>query len=98
MGGIEEYILKGKVGHPLVISLPANPTTGFSWEIERCSPKLKCRELPYRQYGGGLGAGGVQRFKVESLHTGAFVIRLRLKRPWETRVREMRTYRIVVKK
>jgi len=98
MPGKENYTLRTRTGHPVVISLPVNRTTGFSWEIELCSPQLKCRELPYRQHAGGLGAGGVQRFEIGSAQTGEFVIRFKLKRPWETKVRETRSYRIVLTK
>jgi predicted secreted protein len=94
----EEYIFKTKIEHPVIISLPANQTTGFSWEIDFCDPMLECQQFPYRRYLGGLGAGGEQRFKVNPLQTGEFIIRFQLKRSWEAKAREIRTYRIVVKK
>lgn len=92
----EKRVLETKADHPVIISLPVNKTTGFSWEIDLCDPMLKCQQLPYRRHLGGLGAGGTQRFKLAAPQTGEFEIRFQLKRLWETKVREMRTYRIVV--
>jgi len=91
----DEYVLKTRVAHPVTISLPVNKTAGFSWEIDFCDPALECRELPYRRHLGGLGAGGTQRFEVSVPRTGEFLIRLQLKRSWETKVKEVRTYRVI---
>lgn len=95
MAVTDDYVAKARVNHPLVISLPVNQTTGFLWEIDFCDPALTCRELPYRRHRGGLGAGGKQQFEVITQKTGEFAIRFRLRRSWEAKVREVRTYRIV---
>ncbi|UCG83156.1 MAG: protease inhibitor I42 family protein [Dehalococcoidia bacterium] len=92
----EERVLKAKVDHPVIITLPVNKTTGFSWEIDSCDPMLKCQQLTYRRHLGGLGAGGTQRFELTALQAGEFEIRFQLKRLWETKAREVRTYRIAV--
>lgn len=92
----KKCVLKTKLDHPVTISLPVNRTTGFSWNVDFCDPALKCEQPTYRQYPGGLGAGGIQKFTVRTQRTGEFLITFQLKRPWETKIKEERTYRIVV--
>lgn len=91
----EEIALRVKVAHPSVISLPANQTTGFAWEVGFCDPAIEYEELAYRRHRGDLGAGGTQRFQVKMERPGESVISFHLKRPWETEAREKRTYRVV---
>lgn len=93
----EEQILKAKVGESLVISIPANPTTGYMWEIEFCDSRLEFSKLPYHRLSGKIGGGGVQEFKITARQAGDFEIRFILKRPWETEAKEIRIYRISVK-
>ena len=95
MTGGDKQILRSIAGRPIVISLPANPTTGFKWELDFCDSKLECIELPYRQLSRGIGAGGIQQFKITSQKAGEFFIRFRLKRSWETKVREVRNYKLI---
>lgn len=91
----KKNILKTRVGRSVTISLAVNKTTGFSWEIDSCDSELRCTELEYRKHLGGLGAGGEQRFEVDTPQPGTFEIRFRLKRPWEEKAKEVRTYRVV---
>lgn len=92
-----EKTIRGTVDRPILISLPANLTTGFSWEMDFCDPSVECKKLPYLRHRGGLGAGGIQRFEVKVPEAGEFVIRFQLKRPWESKARKVREYRIIVK-
>lgn len=92
----EKKTIRGKVDQSVLISLPANQTTGFSWEIDFCDPSVKCKRLPYLRHRGGLGAGGIQRFEVKVQEVGEYVIRFLLRRSWETEARKVREYRLLV--
>jgi len=94
MAKASEHRIEAEVGTALTISLPSNPTTGFSWQVESTDPALTYRELPYRARGGALGAGGTQRFEVTPARSGSFVMRLELRRPWDREPKEVRTYHI----
>jgi inhibitor of cysteine peptidase len=89
-----ELVIERAVGESVVIRIPANPTTGYAWEIESCDSRLRCLELAYRRTSSRIGGGGIQRFEVTALEAGDFNIRFRLRRPWETEAKEVRTYRI----
>lgn len=89
-----KHRMEAEAGAVVTISLPSNPTTGFSWQVEFTDPALTYRELPYRARGGGLGAGGTQRFEVTPARPGNFVMRLELRRPWDREAKEVRTYHI----
>jgi inhibitor of cysteine peptidase len=93
----EEQIRKATVGESLILSIPANPTTGYMWEIELCDSRLEFSRLPYRRLSGKIGGGGVQEFKITARLAGDFEIRFILKRPWGTEPKEVRIYRISVK-
>jgi inhibitor of cysteine peptidase len=93
----EEQILMARVGEPLVISIPANPTTGYMWEIKVCDPQLECSQVPYQRLPGKIGGGGVQTFKITPRQAGDFEIHFMLKRPGETEPKRVRIYRISIK-
>jgi len=59
-------------GQILTITLPSNPTTGYSWQVAQIDPKtLKQQgEAEYQQSSGSkdlVGAGGTETFRFEAL-------------------------------
>ena len=92
----QENVLKTTINHPVTISLPANLTTGFAWEIDFIDPVLECHQLSYKKRGEALGAGGIQKFEVRARKSGEYAINFKLKRSWEKNVRETRKYYIIV--
>ena len=93
----KDLIIETAVGESMDISIPANPTTGYMWEIEFCDSRLECFELSYRRTSHKIGGGGIQRFEVTAQEAGDFSVRFRLKRPWETEAKEVRIYKISAK-
>jgi inhibitor of cysteine peptidase len=72
----------------LLITLPANPTTGYRWEaaepgdnpaVQLIAVGFMPSAAPY----GAIGAGGVERFRIRLLKPGRFAVAFVYRRPWE---------------
>ena len=76
-----------KRGQTITVSLPSNPTTGYSWSL--CSKNTRntivgIEELPYEAAQTGLmGAGGTQSWRITGKKRGSAHIKFEYKRPWE---------------
>ncbi len=89
--------MQSKVHHEFSIILESNPTTGFSWEAVSDPGFVKLTQQSFQAAPSGpLGAGGKQIFKFLPLRAGETTIRMRYKRPWESRVGTERSFRIVI--
>lgn len=93
--GGQVTLLRGQV---LVLALDANPSTGFTWEVEQLDTSiLRQLGLPMFQPGSDLmGAGGTQTFRFQSLRSGETDIRLAYRRPWEEGVEPADRYEVRV--
>ena len=76
-----------KRGQTITVSLPSNPTTGYSWSL--CSKNTRntivgIEELPYAAEQTGLiGSGGTQSWHITGKKRGLAHIKFEYKRPWE---------------
>lgn len=74
-------------GQTTTISLPSNPTTGYTWQL--CSKNTRntivgVEELSYKADDKGLiGSGGVQSWKITGKKRGSAHIKFEYRRPWE---------------
>ena len=68
-------------GDRLVLALPENPGTGYTWEVEELPPSARVVEERYEQPGAGIGGGSEHLFVVEAPQGGS--VRLRHWRPWD---------------
>jgi inhibitor of cysteine peptidase len=84
------------VGQSLLLSLPATPSTGYSWTLKALPPIL--------QHGGEavflpspenerLGAAGQMRWRFTAHTPGTGTLALDYRRPWEQGVAPVRTFR-----
>lgn len=95
-----EQALELKRGQTTTISLPSNPTTGYSWQL--CSKNTRntivgVEELPYKADETGLiGAGGKQSWKITGKKQGNTHIRFEYKRPWEKGVAPAKIARYII--
>lgn len=83
----------------LRLSLPSNPTTGYSWEIVSLGgPTLK-QQAPskFQQQGNGIGAGGVEIFTFKPTRAGKARITMIYHRKFEPKVPPTQTFEIQVK-
>jgi len=91
-------------GQILVITLEANPSTGYTWEIAELGEVVEVDEQVLRQVGEIefepeselIGAGGVQIIRFETVNAGQATLKLVYHRPWETDVEPLRTFSIRV--
>jgi inhibitor of cysteine peptidase len=67
------------------LSLEANPTTGYSWQVSQSEELFKVESsYAQRQQSAGLvGAGGTETFTLTPLKAGTTELTLTYARPWE---------------
>lgn len=78
--------LTATVGEKLVISLPSNPTTGYSWQVASPWPDggLTLESHAYLAPQTELvGAGGVEEWEIVPLKSGTYYLYFVYLRPWE---------------
>jgi inhibitor of cysteine peptidase len=77
-----------KVGEQLVVELPSNPTTGFSWTVADGGPLTQVGEAEYATEAAPdvVGAGGTETFTFDAKKAGSGTLTLEYRRPWETGV------------
>jgi inhibitor of cysteine peptidase len=71
-------------GSRVVVVLPENPTTGYSWTPEAVDPDLPLLSSEYSTaHGGGIGGGGTRTLEFQAKSPGDHRIRLKRWREWE---------------
>lgn len=73
------------VGDTVVVTLDANPTTGFNWEIEALNP-LMMEQIGAAQFHSNsqmIGAAGKTIFTFKASSPGTCDLSLVYRRPWE---------------
>jgi inhibitor of cysteine peptidase len=86
-------------GQALSITLGANPTTGYTWEVVEAPGEQVMRqvgEIEFEPESEAIGAGGVQIIRFECVNAGQTVLKLVYHRPWETDVEPLETFTIHV--
>jgi inhibitor of cysteine peptidase len=88
-------------GGTLIVALPSNPTTGYSWSVsERSSPQLELQGEPRFVPAGSttpvVGAGGTEVFTFEAVDTGTATLTLEYRRPFEPGAAPEDTYSVTV--
>jgi predicted secreted protein len=74
-------------GQTTTVSIPSNPTTGYSWQL--CSKNTRntivgIKELPYTPDKTGLvGSGATQSWEITGNKRGQARIKFEYRRPWE---------------
>lgn len=85
-------------GQTLVVSLEANPTTGYTWEVSELDTHILSQigETEFKPESDLLGAGGMQILRFESANSGQTPLKLVYHRPWEKDVEPLQNYSIQV--
>jgi inhibitor of cysteine peptidase len=83
------------------VTLPSNPTTGYSWEMaeqgEDAAVLVVAKE--FRMSAGAserVGAGGVEHFRLRLLKAGRFTVTFVYRRSWEKDHEPERIFRIIL--
>lgn len=85
-----EEALSLKRGETITVSLPSNPTTGYSWSL--CSKNTRntivgITEAEYKPNQPQLaGSGGTQTWQITGKKRGSAHIKFEYRRPWEKSV------------
>jgi inhibitor of cysteine peptidase len=87
------------VGDSLVITLPGNPSTGYSWEVKSVDSTILvvAGEAQFVSDNTNMvGSGGTLTFTFDAKKTGSSTLELVYLRPWETGVDPLGTFTIQV--
>jgi inhibitor of cysteine peptidase len=82
-------VITARVGETVSLALPETPGTGYRW---RLVSSLKVVSDEFCPSGTTPGAGGERVFVVEVSEAGRHELLAELARPWETVVRDVRTF------
>jgi len=87
-----------KTGQELVVTLDANPTTGYSWDVDTLSETVlqPVGEPEFEIDSNLVGAGGVQIMRFKAVEAGESVLSLIYHRPWEKEVEPIETFSIQI--
>jgi inhibitor of cysteine peptidase len=95
--GIDQKL---KVNDPMTIELPANPTTGYRWQVEYDKDYLDFLGEDYRtgQKPGDrrVGVGGISRFTFRALKAGQTKVSLKYQQPWKPKPVRVKTYNVLI--
>lgn len=84
------------VGDSLEVTLPANPSTGLTWELAGDRGCVEQRgEARYTALDDLLGSGGLLTFDLEAIQAGTEDLSFVYRRPWEDAAPE-RTFAVTV--
>ena len=86
------------VGDQLKITLPANPTTGFQWEVSGVDSAIlqSIGEPSFEPSSNAVGSGGQVTFRLEAVAVGRTVLKLIHHRPFEENVPPAQTFEVTV--
>ncbi len=87
-----------KKGDVLVITLKANPTTGYTWDVVEPLDEIieQVGEIEFKPESDLIGAGGVQIIQFKIVNAGRASLKLVYHRPWEEDVEPLDTFAIQV--
>ncbi|HUV02569.1 MAG TPA: protease inhibitor I42 family protein [Desulfobacteria bacterium] len=91
--------IKLTIGQVVTITLEANPTTGYTWDVVEplSGPVMRqVGEIEFESESDAIGAGGVQTVRFEVVNAGQTALTLVYHRPWETDVEPLKTFAIHV--
>lgn len=86
-------------GQTMVITLEANPTTGYTWEVEKPLDEGGLRQVgepEFKPESDLIGAPGVQTLRFEAVNAGQTTLNLVYHRPWEEDVEPLETFSVQV--
>lgn len=85
-------------GSRIIVQLPENPSTGYSWQLEPVmgdAVTLESNALQTTLSAAAPGAGGSRAFVFLAQSPGTALLRLHLKRPWEAKA-AAKTFEVTV--
>lgn len=85
-------------GDKFTVSLPGNPTTGYTWEVNEIDPAVieLVAEPEYKADSNLIGAGGIFTFTFKALAPGDAAVSLIYHRSWEEGVAPLGSFSVSV--
>jgi len=75
--------IEAAVGQRIVLTLPENPSTGYTWSIE-LPPGVEQQSSTFAPAGAAMaGSGGRRVWSIKLLRSGEATLRAKLWREWE---------------
>jgi inhibitor of cysteine peptidase len=85
------------VGDDLEIILPANPTTGYVWEVSSIdSSVLQSNKPSFIANNTAIGAGGMEVIPFHAIAAGKSTVKLIFHRPFEQNIPPLKTFELSV--
>jgi inhibitor of cysteine peptidase len=91
-----EAAIQVAVGEQFAVELAGNPSTGYTWQVRVDGRLLELLGQEFEPSGDGVGAGGVEVFRLRALAAGETEIACAYQRPWDTESRDTRRFRVAV--
>lgn len=88
-----------KTGETAVVSLPSNPTTGYSWKLMPL-PENSCVSAALTGYAADsklIGSPGKETWEIKARKKGKAKLSFVYKRSWEKEILRKKEYKIYVK-
>ena len=90
-------VIEARLNKPFTITLNALPTAGYTWTTKYDSHFLKLESERFQSsQTGAIGSGGTQVFTFVPISVGKAEVAALYKRPWENKVEDERTFRIMI--
>lgn len=84
-------------GSQIVVALPGNPTTGYTWQITSNDESiLRPTGYTFKPDSDAVGAGGAETFTFQVMAPGSVTLELANRRPWETDGEPAQTFAVNV--
>ena len=80
------------------VSLPSNPTTGYSWKVEQSNDLFEITSEFAEGEGGALGAGGTDTFTLTPQASGETAVMFMYGRSWEEKPESKIVYNVKIDK
>lgn len=87
------------IGSTLLVNLPGNPSTGYTWAVAGDPSPLKLQKASFhkgKKQGGAVGAPGIAVFYFTAKSSGMATLTLVYRRSWEYNVQPMKTFTVRV--
>ena len=88
------------VGGKVVVTLPANPTTGYTWDVGEVDTNI-LKQVGQTEYNSSSstpmpGQGGTQTLRFQAVASGTTTLKLIYHRPFEKNTPPIQTYTVQV--
>ena len=93
----QDQKISARVGEEFVITLDANPTTGYLWQPPAEHDLLRFVDRRFTPSGSAIGSGGGEELRFRCVAAGSAPMTLKYQRPWEDVAAEQFTLTLEVR-